>query len=584
MGGNVKGKQSRWDWRIRVGNGENMFCKNCGKEIKEGDAFCGRCGTPVLTQTKEPKGSSAGVAKQKKKLVTPVIVVILAIVAVGTGGTLFVNSDRYQSRKNMKLAEEMYRSEEYEEAISYYEEALKLDNSIARAYAGEADIHVQRGNYDQALETAEGGLAHVREEDKKLLMQKFVEIYEKKAQALFADEEYGKTVELLREGEEKTGERSLGFYAAELFQEKSDAYLSDNACIQAIEILMLGIEYTGSNELAKREAYVRENTVIAGKSVTDYDSTGEVAWHYYECEYDENGNEIKYIPYVSYGQAVGGYMEYEYDEGGNRIREIDYDANGKVSLWAEYEYDENGNQIKYIIYDADGEILWNSEWEYDESGNQIKIPIMDRSGKIPTGYRKIEYDEKGNAIKEIGGDYADNGDENVDYKSESEYDENGNQIKYIEYNSAGEVSRQEEYGYDENGNRIKYIEYNSAGEVSKRKEYDKNGNAIKIVEYDNDGRMSIYGDYEYEYDANGKIIQRITYDFAGTRREYEEHSYDGNGKEIKRLSAQYDVDGEKTDYQENVYEYDEIGNLIRRTEDGICLYSAEYTYAFVGDR
>ena len=84
--------------------------------------------------------------------------------------------------------------------------------------------------------------------------------------------------------------------------------------------------------------------------------------------------------------------------------------------------------------------------------------------------------------------------------------------------------------------------------------------------------------------SNGKIIQRITYDFAGTRREYEEHSYDGNGKEIKRLSAQYDVDGEKTDYQENVYEYDEIGNLIRRTEDGICLYSAEYTYAFVGDR
>ena len=140
MGGTVKGKQSRWDWRIRVGNGENMFCKNCGKEIKEGDAFCGRCGTPVLTQTKEPKGSSAGVAKQKKKLVSPVIVVILAIVAVGTGGTLFVNSDRYQSRKNMKLAEEMYRSEKYEEAISYYEEALKLDNSIARAYAGEAYV------------------------------------------------------------------------------------------------------------------------------------------------------------------------------------------------------------------------------------------------------------------------------------------------------------------------------------------------------------------------------------------------------------------------------------------------------------
>ena len=160
-----------------------MFCKNCGKEIKEGDVFCGRCGTPVLTQTEEPKGN--------KKLVMLVIVVVLALAAVGTGSVLYVNSDGYQSGKNMKLAEEMYGSGEYEEAITYYEEALKLDNSNARAYAGAADIYVQRGNYDQALETAEGGLAHIRAEDKELLMQKFVEIYKKKAEALFADEEYG---------------------------------------------------------------------------------------------------------------------------------------------------------------------------------------------------------------------------------------------------------------------------------------------------------------------------------------------------------------------------------------------------------
>ena len=46
----------------------------------------------------------------------------------------------------------------------------------------------------------------------------------------------------------------------------------------------------------------------------------------------------------------------------------------------------------------------------------------------------------------------------------------------------------------------------------------------------------------------------------------------------------YDADGIMLDQKEYQYQYDEIGNLIRRTEDGICRYSAEYTYAFVVDR
>lgn len=35
-----------------------MFCKNCGKEIKEGDLFCGECGTPVGGQNPADNGAS----------------------------------------------------------------------------------------------------------------------------------------------------------------------------------------------------------------------------------------------------------------------------------------------------------------------------------------------------------------------------------------------------------------------------------------------------------------------------------------------------------------------------------------------
>ncbi len=88
-----------------------MFCSNCGRQLKEGAAFCDRCGTPVqaapiVTQTKALKGQDAEVEKHKKKIVMPVILAVLILAVAGTGMALYIKSDGDQNRNNRKQVEE----------------------------------------------------------------------------------------------------------------------------------------------------------------------------------------------------------------------------------------------------------------------------------------------------------------------------------------------------------------------------------------------------------------------------------------------------------------------------------------------
>ena len=63
-----------------------MYCKNCGKEIKDGMRFCPRCGKPV-GQTKGGKKQTGGSGKKKpdKKLIAGAAAVAVVIVAAAVG-------------------------------------------------------------------------------------------------------------------------------------------------------------------------------------------------------------------------------------------------------------------------------------------------------------------------------------------------------------------------------------------------------------------------------------------------------------------------------------------------------------------
>jgi len=50
--------------------GSFMFCRNCGKEVAQGDKFCANCGVPINTPTtdKIPQSQDNGTANLGKRL------------------------------------------------------------------------------------------------------------------------------------------------------------------------------------------------------------------------------------------------------------------------------------------------------------------------------------------------------------------------------------------------------------------------------------------------------------------------------------------------------------------------------------
>ena len=117
-----------------------MYCSKCGKEIKDGVRFCGNCGAPVgnavtmpshTIESEEVKAKSRQI--NKKKLVKSAVIAVLAAV-VGVWYIFFFTGDRGQIRKNMKIAGQYYDAREYQDAVSYFEKVLDIDETYVEAY------------------------------------------------------------------------------------------------------------------------------------------------------------------------------------------------------------------------------------------------------------------------------------------------------------------------------------------------------------------------------------------------------------------------------------------------------------------
>lgn len=195
-----------------------MFCRQCGKELTDGIKFCKYCGAsqdagnPPVTAGEGDggkAGSSSQITGQKKKsrkkpkkgkgAIIVVLVVILLAIAVGVGVVLYFTSDSYQINKNLSLAEACY-AEEYEEALSHYETALRLDRSLAEAYLGSADIYIKESEYQSAADILRKGLKKVRGEKKEVLKEKLRDIYSQWVTALISREDYNGARAVLDEG------------------------------------------------------------------------------------------------------------------------------------------------------------------------------------------------------------------------------------------------------------------------------------------------------------------------------------------------------------------------------------------------
>lgn len=212
-----------------------MFCRQCGNEIKEGTAFCSNCGCAVAASAPgaapeaEVSGGSKGKKQKKQKEMNQkgkkkkglLVFVLLALVlagGVGAGAFWYLNSESHLIAKNMKLAQECFAEEEYEQAVEYYQEALKLDKGLAEAYLGAADTFIADDNYEEAIDILKKGIKRVDEgkDAEEELKDKLVEAYCLGADYYADSGERQRAYELLEAGAEELEAPELADKLAEL--------------------------------------------------------------------------------------------------------------------------------------------------------------------------------------------------------------------------------------------------------------------------------------------------------------------------------------------------------------------------------
>lgn len=249
-----------------------MFCVNCGKEVKDGTKFCSSCGSPVPIIPKaaasvaaqgvpldvsqgapqDPsQGSSQPVPqnisrepaqsmpqdiplsvpqgvqhehvlgpipedKPQKKgnkgaLIAVIVIILLLLAGVGTGAALYFGGDAYQIRHNLESAQAYLDSGEYEDALDYYNEVLKLDRSNVDAYLGIADVYVEQGMYEDAIRILKDGIKNNKknEDARELLTDRLAEVCLEAAEYYIGERDYETARDLLQDGIDAADSKKL---------------------------------------------------------------------------------------------------------------------------------------------------------------------------------------------------------------------------------------------------------------------------------------------------------------------------------------------------------------------------------------
>ena len=255
--------------------------------------------------------------------------------------------------------------------------------------------------------------------------------------------------------------------------------------------------------------------------------------------------------------SVAEYQTYEPQEEEPRLRqEWTFDADGEITGRVFYSYSWRDGSLNYrqvTTYDA-------------TSGLQTVAERIGPDGAV-VGRVTYAYDGEGRPTEEVT--YDENGEET--YRIAQEYDRDGNLIAREIYRN-GELAGRDEYDYDGEGRRVAGRDFDDDGTLDSETTYTVPDLEYETVEYD-DGEIEsrsvvVRGEHG--------VVSAETYLPDGTLESATYFAYDEAGRIVRREDAfSYDVMGEtRTGSSVAVYEYefDEVGNWIRRTaieDDGM---------------
>lgn len=239
----------------------------------------------------------------------------------GDSYVLLEAEDDAQMEKNLGLA------------LKDYESAQDLDQTLADAYLGKADVLIRQEKFEEAYDLLQSAQAAVS--DNSQILAKTAEIE--------SGEYIDTSSQIRRKDTFDTAGRLVAYIVYQynfLGQKVSwDVYEDQNG---AGPVLTERVVSTfGENGLAERnDIYKPVGTLI----------------QYQTLEYDERGLETRRDNYKADGTLLGYYITYHDEEG----KETGYDAcypDGSLAGYWRYDYDDNGNLIQENHYSPDGTLL-----------------------------------------------------------------------------------------------------------------------------------------------------------------------------------------------------------------------------------
>lgn len=466
-----------------------MFCGRCGKELKEGAAFCANCGAAVgkttpqtaaapeaadasqmqmaVPQTaaapgkekprkikpgkvKFEKGKPVKGKKGKTAVIAAAALLVVALLAAGiTGVILYFTGDTYQCGKNLEAADKLYEDGQYEEALASYAEVLKLNAGLVEPYLRSADIYLSKNAYWDAIKLLNRGNRRTNWQEPEI-DGKLEEIYLKAAQYYIEGKEYGQAYAILDQG-------ILDIDSAELPAQKVSAYLAEEtyyldgeAYEEALQVLERGASDTGDTSLEQEKVRIYILMADVSLQAGDYEQaltvlnrgisrTGDVSLEeekvrVYRTKSDRLLEEGEYL------EAVQALVEGKKDTDAAQLQERETYLRENIvitqsliynygNLYSKAEYDAAGKLSRETIYFSGGAV--NSVTDYAYSGDGLTVTgtgiYYDEFGDVATRLEEEEtLNAQGKPVKKKVMGYSADGSLVFHYEAENTYTyENG---------------------------------------------------------------------------------------------------------------------------------------------------------------
>ena len=237
------------------------------------------------------------------------------------------------------------------------------------------------------------------------------------------------------------------------------------------------------------------------------------------------------------------------------------------------KYNTRGNIIEIINYNEKGKVISVLIYEYDNRGNRVNYERYKNNREKLEQSQNIEYDAKGNKIREYGFDGY------TMYSNTFKYDDAGklSEIVYTVDNAFVEKRM-----FTHKGNKTDIQVFDTSNKLTYRQENTYNDKGLLLTEVKTGGQGNVLHTLDLQYNHVGDLMEE-TKKRTGDRLDYQKsYQYDLENRLIRVETI--NLDGTK--FVSNEYQYNHLGDVIveimRRNEKATEPSTKNFTYGLKG--